>query len=105
MEEWGMFFVDRVRVSLFGYLGHGFCVCDVQAFLCFSHSDIEQFCGFPDFLRSLLVKERIDIIGCFEDDHVLKLNAFCLVDRGDKHLFCLYMSCRTGRLHGWLLYR
>ena len=53
-EEWGMFFVDRVRVPLFGYLGHGFCVCDVQAFLCSGHSDIEQFCGFTDSLRSLL---------------------------------------------------
>ncbi len=49
-----MFFVDRVRVPLFGYLGHGFCVCDVQAFLCSGHSDIEQFCGFTDSLRSLL---------------------------------------------------
>ena len=88
MEEWGMFFVDRVRVPLFGYLGHGFCVCDVQAFLCSSHSDIEQFCGFPDFLRSLLVKEWIDTIGCLEDDHVLKHQTFCLVDCRDEHPFC-----------------
>ena len=93
-EEWGMFFVDRVRVPLFGYSGHGFCVCDVQAFLCSDHSDIEQFCGFPDFLRSLLVKERIDIIGCFKDDYVLKLNALWTVET-NTFLFIHELSHRS----------
>ena len=79
-EEWGRFLIDRVGVSPFGDSGHGFCVCDVQAFLCPGHSDIEQPCGFSDFFRSLFVKEWIDTIGCLEDDHVLKLQAFCLVD-------------------------
>ncbi len=86
-EEWGGL-VDRVRISPFGDSGHGFCVCDVQAFLCPGHGDIEQPCGFSDFLRSLLVKERIDTIRCLEDDHVLKLQTFCLVYRGNEHLFC-----------------
>ena len=87
-EEWGRFLVDRVRVSPFGDSGHGFCVCDVQAFLCLGHGDIEKSCGFSDFFRSHFVKEWIDTIGCLEDDHVLKLQAFCLVDCRDEHLFC-----------------
>ena len=87
-EKWGWFLVDRVRVSPFGDTGHGFCVCDVQAFLCSGHGYIEQPCGFSDFHRSLLVKERIDTVGSFEDDHILKLEAFCLVDRGDEHFIC-----------------
>ena len=90
-EEWGGFLVDRVGVSPFGYAGHGFCVCDVQAFLCPGHGDIEQPCGFPDFLRSLLIKERIDTIGCLEDDHIFKLQTFCLVDCRDH----LYVSCHA----------
>ena len=87
-EEWGRFLIDRVRVSPFGDSGHGFCICDVQAFLRPGHGHIEQSCGFPDFLRSLLVKERIDTISRLEDDHVLELKAFCLVDCRDEHLFC-----------------
>ena len=84
----GGFLVDRVRVSPSGYAGHGFCVCDVQAFLRPGHGHIKQSCGFFDFLRSLLVKERIDTVRCLEDDHILKLKAFCLVDCRDKHIFC-----------------
>jgi len=87
-EEWGGFLVDGVGVSPFGDSGHGFCVCDVKAYLCPGHGHIEQPCGFSDFLRSLLVKERIDTVGSFEDDHILKLEAFCLVDRGDEHFIC-----------------
>ena len=87
-EEWGRFLVDRVRISPFGDSGHGFRVCNVQAYLCPGHGNIEQPCGFSDFFRSLLVKERIDTIGSFENDHVLKLQAFCLVDCRDEHLFC-----------------
>ena len=87
-EEWGGFLVDRVRISPFGDSGNGFCVCDVQAFLCPGHGHIEKSCRFSDFFRSLLVKERIDTIRCLEDDHVLKLQTFCLVDCRDEHLFC-----------------
>ena len=84
-EEWGRFLVDRVRGSPFGDSGHGFRECDVKAYLCPSHGDIEQSCGISDFLRSLLVKERIDTVGCLEDDNVIKLEAFCLVDCRDEH--------------------
>ena len=83
----GGFLVDRIGISPSGYAGHGFCVCDVQAFLFPGHGHIKQSCGFSDFFRSLLVKERIDTIGCLKDDHVLKLQAFCLVNCRDKHLF------------------
>ncbi len=72
-DEWSGFLVDRVRGSTFGYSGHGFCICDVQTFLRLGRGYIEQSCGFSNFLRSLLVKERIDTISSFKGDHVLKL--------------------------------
>lgn len=87
------FLVDRVRVSPPGYTGHGFCVCDIQTFLCPGHDDIKQPCRFSDFLRSLLVKERIDTIGYLEDDHVLKLKPFCLVHpslRRNLKMYCIF---------------
>ena len=74
-EEWGGFLVDRVRVSPFGDSGHGLCVCDVQAFLCPGHGDIEKSCGFSDFLRSLL---RRDYIVTEEAEDVLHLRVVCL---------------------------
>lgn len=40
-EEWGRFLVDRVRVSPFGDSRHGFRECDVKAYLCPGHGDIE----------------------------------------------------------------
>lgn len=85
-EKWGWFLVDRVRAPILIFRTR-FCVCDVQAFLCPGHGYIEQSCGFSDFFRGLLVKEWIDTIGCREDDHTLKLQAFCLVDCRDEHLF------------------
>ena len=59
----------------------------MQAFLLPVHGDIEQPCGFSDFFRSLLINERIDTISCFENDHILKLQAFYLMDCEDEHLF------------------